>query len=261
IVLCLHGLSWWAMSFHPIVQDLIENEYSVLLFDFYGRGRSESQDTIAYTLDLFLTQAIDLLDYLNINNIYLIGYSMGGAVATLFAATHPQRLIKVCELGPAIVPVPVPLMGRIVTLPYVGKFLFRFFGAQAMLKRLETERFRNDISDYSSIDPLVIDDLVEKTRWMINQKPNYLYAFHSTLCNIPFSSGFVHLFPQIPSTLPILIILGTKDQVIPFEVSTNTFKQNFQNARVESVECGHSFTLEKAKQVADLIVRFLKEPL
>ncbi|EAL61061.1 hypothetical protein DDB_G0292774 [Dictyostelium discoideum AX4] len=261
VVLCLHGLSWWAMAFHPLVQPLIENEYTVLLFDFYGRGRSDSPNEIAYTLDILLNQAIDLLDHLNIDNIYLVGYSMGGAVATLFAATHPQRLIKVVGLGPAIVPVPVPLIGRLVTMPYIGIFIFRFFGAQTMLKRVENERFSNDISDYSSIEPSVIDDLVEKTKWMINVKPNYLYAFHSTLCNIQFEQGLVHLFPQIPKTLPILIILGTKDKVIPFEISINTFKQHFPHTRVESVDCGHSLTLERPNQVSDLLIQFLKEPL
>eukprot|EP01132_Coremiostelium_polycephalum_P007437 gene7437-9141_t len=161
VVLCLHGITHGSISFHNLVQPLVNQGYFVLLFDFYGRGKSDAPD-IPYSLDTFLSQAIDLLDHLKIDNIYLIGYSMGGFIGTYFAATHPQRLIKLGLLGPAIIPVPVPLVARLVTLNYVGKFLFKMFGAQTMLNRLERERLQNDFYQVDKIHPNIIEDLVQK---------------------------------------------------------------------------------------------------
>jgi len=266
LVLCFHGITWWSISFHRLVQPLIENGYTVLLFDFYGRGRSCAPD-ISYSLDMFLSQAIDLLDYLKITEmINLIGYSMGGAVATLFASTFPQRLHRLIGMGPAIVPVPMPLIGRLVTMGYgVGKFLFSLFGAQSMLRKVETERFSMDIFEPENIDPLIIDDLVEKVKWLILKKPGYLNSFHNTLCSIDFARGNVDLLNQITQNhqnLKVMIVLGEKDQIIPHKEATHIFKNHLPHAKIETLSnCGHAFTLEQPFELSEKIIKFLNEPL
>ncbi|KAF2071276.1 hypothetical protein CYY_007413 [Polysphondylium violaceum] len=265
-IVCFHGITWWSMSFHRLVQSFVENGYTVLLFDFYGRGRSCAPETLTYSLDMFVSQAIDLLDYLEITDmINLVGYSMGGAVATLFASTFPQRINRLIGMGPAIVPVPIPFIGKLVTMGYgVGKFLFSLFGAQSLLRKVETERFSMDIHEPENIDPLIIDDLVEKVKWLIEKKPGYLNSFHNTLCSIDFGRGNVELLTQITSqqNLKVLIILGNKDQIIPYEEALLIFKNNLPHAKIETImNCGHAFTLEKPLELSEAIIKFLKEPL
>ncbi|KYR02621.1 hypothetical protein DLAC_00069 [Tieghemostelium lacteum] len=262
MVVLFHGIVIWSFIFHRYVQTLIENDFTVLLFDFYGRGKSEAPMDQMYTLDLFLSQALDLLDNLKVDSVYCIGYSMGGAVASHFASTHPQRLIKLILLGPAIAPViNMPFAAKLITWPIIGKFVFSLFGSQGLVNKLERERLSTDISDPDSIDRRVVDDLVTKIKWQIVEKPNYLNSFHSTLCNIPFQSGIAHLLSNIPKSLPIYVILGTKDNIINYQNSVNFLKQHLSFARVDSLECGHAFTLESPEQSVNLIIQYLLEPL
>eukprot|EP01133_Synstelium_polycarpum_P014481 gene14481-17085_t len=253
IALCMHGLVWWSVTYHPYVQAMVDQGFTVLLFDFYGRGRSETPD-IQYTLDAFLTQAIDLLDHLSIENVHLFGLSMGGSVAVNFAATHPQRIVKLCLLAPAIVPVPMRLGGKIVTMPYIGKLVFKLIGTKHLL--LDLDSYPASFSD--NINPKVVQDLVEKAKWQIYHKPGYLDAYHNTVYNVPFAAGLISLLPNIPTDIPIMILLGKKDAVIPYS-AYDTLKQHLPQARVETIDCGHSISVEAPEETTKLIVAFLNE--
>ena len=42
LVICCHGISWWSFVYNDAVDPLMDRGFDVLLFDFYGRGRSDA---------------------------------------------------------------------------------------------------------------------------------------------------------------------------------------------------------------------------
>ena len=101
IAVCVHGLTTPSFVFEGVVQGLVDKGYCVLTYDLYGRGFSDaphgSQD-VAF----FNTQLSDLLDQQDIDEkVTLIGYSMGGAIVTHWAAQNVERVQRVALLAPA----------------------------------------------------------------------------------------------------------------------------------------------------------------
>ena len=100
-VLLLHGLCSNAHYWDFFARSL-KPDYRVLAIDLRGHGdssRAESYGFKEYTQDLevFVTR-------LGISNMALIGHSMGGINAIIYAARHPDQVEKlvVVDIGPEI---------------------------------------------------------------------------------------------------------------------------------------------------------------
>ena len=90
-MLC-HGLSGdtqaWVNQLSAFSQ-----RYQVVTWDARGHGRSDSPaDPNAYGLTRFAEDLKVLLGHLGLEQVYLLGHSMGGGVAVRFATTYPERV-------------------------------------------------------------------------------------------------------------------------------------------------------------------------
>ena len=99
-VVLVHGFSvpyyiWDSTSAH-----LASAGYRVVRYDEYGRGLSDRPD-VPYVDDLYDRQLVELLDSLKITDrVDLAGVSMGGAVTSMFAGRHPQRVRSLILVDP-----------------------------------------------------------------------------------------------------------------------------------------------------------------
>ena len=70
----------------------LEKSYRVILIDQRGHGQSDKPHAIeAYSLDKRLGDIILVLDQLGVEQVSLVGYSMGGWLAFALAAYFPER--------------------------------------------------------------------------------------------------------------------------------------------------------------------------
>ena len=77
-----------------------KNNYSFLCFDFRGHGKSSGCFT-NYGVGDWYNDLFKLIKFLNIQNITLIGSSMGGWVAMLYALNYPKKVSKLIGIAPA----------------------------------------------------------------------------------------------------------------------------------------------------------------
>ena len=101
-VLMLHGWLDQGWTFHWLAQHLPRR---LLAWDARGHGRSgraASQDF--YHFFDYLWDLHQLLDRLELERVILLGHSMGGMVASLFAGTCPERVAGLISLEGWIVP-------------------------------------------------------------------------------------------------------------------------------------------------------------
>jgi len=74
--------------------------FRAVRFDYYGRGWSD-RPMVDYDLGLFDRQLAELLDSLDISGpVDLTGLSFGAAIATDFAAQHPERVRSLIYIDP-----------------------------------------------------------------------------------------------------------------------------------------------------------------
>jgi len=96
-VLCLHGWLDNAASFVPLSPFL--EDFDLLALDFAGHGFSSHRPATSryyFPDNLYDVQAI--LDVLGWDTCHIIGHSMGGGVASSFAAALPERVNRLVLL-------------------------------------------------------------------------------------------------------------------------------------------------------------------
>lgn len=148
-VLFLHGWlgSWryWLPS-----MEVASTHFRTYAFDLIGFGDTH-QRNIEPSISAYAEQVIRFLDELGIEQVALVGHSMGGMVALKIAIEHPDRIERVSTVGAPIVGSSLapllkltafrPIARGMDALPSLTKWLFRYFLAeadeQAMLEILE----------------------------------------------------------------------------------------------------------------------------
>ena len=91
----LHGLLGFWRNFYSISK-AFEESYSCLLYD--QRGHGSSPHFSSYRIEEFAQDLKELVAFLNLKSVTLIGHSLGGYVASYFTYKEPQlveRLILV----------------------------------------------------------------------------------------------------------------------------------------------------------------------
>ena len=103
-LLILHGFLGMSDNWKTLGAQYAQNGYQVHLLDLRNHGRSLHSEEFNYDI-----MVQDVYEYCLVNNlekVALIGHSMGGKVAMLFAATYPDRVEKliVADIGPKFYP-------------------------------------------------------------------------------------------------------------------------------------------------------------
>lgn len=100
----LHGFSQSSATWDEIASEL-SRDYFVVAPDFVGHGQSDlPEDPTVYELGAALEMLTALLRWLWVDQVNLVGYSMGGRIALAYACTHPHHVasltLESTGLGP-----------------------------------------------------------------------------------------------------------------------------------------------------------------
>jgi pimeloyl-ACP methyl ester carboxylesterase len=93
-LLLLHGGFNSIHDFQQVIPDLA-NHFRVIAVDSPGHGRSEQADSLSF--DLMADYISDMIDMLQLDSVYIIGYSDGGIIALLLASRQAGEEIISAE--------------------------------------------------------------------------------------------------------------------------------------------------------------------
>ncbi|MBC1685567.1 2-succinyl-6-hydroxy-2,4-cyclohexadiene-1-carboxylate synthase [Listeria welshimeri] len=92
VLLMLHGFTGSNKTFQESITYL-EEHFSIVAPDLLGHGKTDSPDEIArYSIERIVDDLVTILQELKIMQCFVLGYSMGGRVATAFASAHPEMV-------------------------------------------------------------------------------------------------------------------------------------------------------------------------
>ena len=197
---------------------------------------------------------------------------MGGLIASLYTSAHPERVTKLILLAPAVVPVQIPFIAKLMITPVIGYSLFSMFGKGAMLKRMENERFSQgktsvvflslkNNSDFAYPDKHaeVIDDLILRCSHMISKKPGFMPMFHSTLQHFPNEGCLDAVETIAKADIPIYVLWGELDKTVPYAHHTMVLEKA-PNAKVVKIEdVGHAVLFEASNDICKYVLEFVQE--
>ncbi len=90
-VLLLHGFTGDGSTWEHLLPFL--NDYKTIAVDLLGHGKTDSPgNPLRYRMEQAVEDLKVLLEKLDITEVYLLGYSMGGRLAIAFAAAYPDKV-------------------------------------------------------------------------------------------------------------------------------------------------------------------------
>lgn len=101
--LILHGFLGMGDNWKTLANKFAEN-YEVHLIDQRNHGRSFHSD--AFNFELLANDLLKYIKHYNLENVMLLGHSMGGKAAMLFAVTYPEIVEKlmIADISPRVYP-------------------------------------------------------------------------------------------------------------------------------------------------------------
>jgi pimeloyl-ACP methyl ester carboxylesterase len=243
----IHGFSTPSFVWDDHYTPLIQAGFRVLSFDNYGRGFSDRPDG-PYSADRTDKLITELLDHVGITRpVHLVGYSMGGATAAIFAERHPAKTRSLTLIAPAGTG-DSPLLLDILALPVLGDGIINALGPLMVGNNART-------AAQTSPNPEQFLSSFEKQ----TEFAGYYDALLSTMRHYPLSSAQSSFAALGQSALPIQMIWGETDERVPFALSEpmQTLLPQAKLHRFPGV--GHSITFSHADKVSPLLISFVEE--
>ncbi len=240
------GFSVPYFCWDPVIPGLTDAGFRVYRYNHFGRGFSDHVQG-RYTPDLFDTQLREFLDAMELEGpVNLVGLSMGGAISVTFTNRRPERVKNLVLISPAGFPLEEALTARLVKIPIIGDYIFVLAG-DAVLKG----RNASNLSRYN-----------EYPEFQQNFERQFAYrgfgrAILSTLRYMPFSNIPGEYSALGEKDVPVCLIWGRNDAVIPFEQSELVLAAVPRAEFFPLDTTGHVSVYENPDAVVPIVARFL----
>lgn len=242
-VIMLHGFgankdNWIRFS------KAITPNYHVIIPDLPGFGDSDKPANIKYNISSQAERLNQFVKQLKLSKFHIVGSSMGGNIAGMYASTYPD-------------------MVKSVTL----------FDASGVKGTAKSER---ELMIEKGINPLIVQNAGDYDR-LLNftfHKPVQIASFikkylakksaaEKTIYEKIYADAITTDYRSLEGrldkiTVPTLIIWGDNDRVVHIS-SMDVFKRGIKNSRSAVIkDCGHLPMMEKPDETSAIFLSFLK---
>ncbi|MBC1461481.1 2-succinyl-6-hydroxy-2,4-cyclohexadiene-1-carboxylate synthase [Listeria welshimeri] len=235
VLLMLHGFTGSNKTFQESITHL-EEHFSIVAPDLLGHGKTDSPDEIArYSIERIVDDLVTILQELKIMQCFVLGYSMGGRVATAFASSHPEMVRGLI------------LVSSSPGLAQKDLQESRVQADNRLADMLETEGIRSFVDYWEKLalfasQEVLSDELKKRIRLeRLAQNPNGLAMSLRGMGTGKQPSYWNHL---ADFTFPVLLMTGSLDE--KFKKIAQEMQQLLPNSTHVTVQnAGHAVYLEQ----------------
>jgi non-heme chloroperoxidase len=252
-VVLIHGWPLSGRSWEAQVPALVDAGYRVVAYDRRGFGAS-SQPWGGYDYDTFAADLQALLEHLDLRDVTLVGFSMGGGEVVRHIATYGTERVAKAVLAAA-----VP--------PYLLKSGDNPDGG---LDEATIAQFEGGVKGdrLAFLDEFTKGFFAAGDRTDLISEPQRIYArdiaaFASPKGTLDCIAAFGRTdFREDAAkiSVPTLVIHGDSDAIVPFEVSGKRSHELIENSRLILVEGGpHGLNATHADEFNRALLEFLAD--
>lgn len=249
-VVLVHGWPLSGESWAGTVPALLEAGHRVITYDRRGFGSSGSSGAEGYDYDLLTADLAALLDELDLSDVTLIGFSMGGGEVVRYVGNHGESRLRSLVLIGAI----PPWLLLSDDNPDGGLDMATARGMQETL-RADRKSFLDDfLTTFFSVDGEL--KVAEEQRQQALALAAQADLDAAAACIPLWTSRFSDDVARIH--VPTLVIHGDGDAIVPFEVSGKRVHEQVEGSELLLIEGGpHGVTVSHADAVNAALVEFL----
>lgn len=236
----LHGLGNNSKSWIHQLEGL-KRKYTVIAWDAPGYGQSSDPEKELQRFSQFSDYLKELLDQLNLGKIFLLGHSMGSAIAIDFAIRFPEMVEKL-----------------IIAAPTRGS------AGLTAEENLEKREARNQLIENTPpeeiarlrtpalLSPNTADSVREYAQKIMSE---VRLSGYKSVSNSLFNLNQMDDYAKI--SMPTLVICGEEDQVTPVSES-EIIVRNIKNGNLKVIaQTGHLCYQEKPDIFNQHLINFL----
>lgn len=222
------------------LRDLLLNRFQVILFDNRATGRTQDNGR-DFDVKVMADDTIQLMNYLNLNSAYIVGHSLGGAIAQTLAYFYPEKIKKLLLLNTFIKLNETAKAGFYKLLQLHEQGAIPESIAEAMIPWGFSENF---------ITPEIKKTILESSR--TNPFPQSAHDYkRQYMALIHFNSKkWVNKI-----NVPTFIVASEKDLTAPL-IQSKTLTNKIRGAQLFIIPGGHASAAEQPNKIAEIVHQF-----
>ena len=181
--------------------------YRVIAPDQRGHGLS-GKPISTYTAEEMAADMVELLGYLKLDSVILVGHSMGGRIAGYLTACYPQFVNALTILDKSAAGPPKPNLLPLDTIPAIDPVTKDWPLPFASLT--EAKEFIQRAIDSNLSYQYFMNSLVETVKGY-----DMMFSSQAMAANIAYEQSWFHLLPKI--TCPVLLIRAKGNEAVSDE--------------------------------------------
>jgi pimeloyl-ACP methyl ester carboxylesterase len=245
-VLLLHGIGHSLRNWFRTMPVLTAAGFRAVAIDTPGFGYSEAPEAL---LDEAATAGFlaEFLDTFYLDRVHVVGHSLGGALATVFALQRPERVNRLALVAPAVGPDTNPAL-RLLALQ-VARPLLRPLALRQVLGLFA-----------SSWDDQVLEqEVADAERWLADPVARrYFWNVLRTGLRLRGVRPEWLLLERLKDLrMPVMFAWGRRDMILPVS-NLDKIRARLPQSRYEVYpEAGHMLPYEAAEKFNADLVDFL----
>jgi len=249
-VVLIHGYPLNGNSWERQERELLANGHRVIRYDRRGFGRS-SQPTVGYGYDTFAADLNVLIEYLDLVDVVLVGFSMGTGEVTRYLGKYGSNRVRKAALLGAIPPF---LLKTDDNPEGVDGQVFEEIKAAIVNDRYAY--LKNFFDNFYNVDKLAPQRISEQA-WQASFNVGAASSpFATYACVDTWLTDFRGDLPKID--VPVLVVHGTEDRILPFSATAERLPALIDDVRLVRVEGGpHNIAWTHPDEVNPALLEFL----
>jgi non-heme chloroperoxidase len=250
-VVLIHGYPLSGASWEKQLPALLDAGLRVVTYDRRGFGRS-SQPATGYNYDTFAEDLRHLLQHLQLDDVSLVGFSMGGGEVARYIGRHGSKGVRSAVI---IGGVPPFLLKAPDNQEGVERAVFD--GIEDAVRADRYAFFTGFFQNFFNTDALQgtrISEAAVKASWNVAAGSS---AIASLACVATWYEDFRQDVAKID--VPTLVIHGDADRIVPLDASGRRTANLVKGAKLVTIKDGpHAVNWTHAEEVNRELVSFLK---